>query len=151
MADGRDGCQSVFDELTAHTYADLAYASVRDLAFDTYCMQHLETYCRSAKSYAAHLTRFCCGLKYSGDPRIYEAIQRWLNGSVKIEKPHVLSQLGIMTVMDVRDAPDAVEHIRLVRAWAANVWEAYRSQHEVAHAWIRAALAAREVATSKRS
>jgi hypothetical protein len=151
VAGGRDGCQAVFDELTARTYADLAYASVRDLAFDTYCMQHLESYCRSAKSYAAHLTRLCCGLDYGGDPAVYEAIQKWLNGAARIEKPRVLSQLGSLTVMDVQAVSNAEAHIRLVRAWAANVWETYRSQHELAHSWIRAALAAREGATSKRS
>jgi hypothetical protein len=151
VAGGRDGCQAVFDELTAHAYGDLAYASVRDLAFDTYCMQHLESYCRSAKSYAAHLTRLCCGLDYGGDPAVYEAIQKWLNGAARIEKPRVLSQLGSLTVMDVQAVSNAEEHIRLVRAWAANVWEAYRSQHHIAQAWITAALAAREGATSKRS
>jgi hypothetical protein len=150
VAGGRDGCQAVFDELTAHAYGDLAYASVRDLAFDTYCMQHLETYCSSAKSYAAHLVRLCCGLEYSGDPRFYEAIQHWLNGAAKIEKPQALNQLGTMTVMDVRDASTAEEHIRRVRAWAANVWEAYRAQRDLAHGWIKAALAAREGTASKR-
>jgi hypothetical protein len=144
VAGGRDGCQTVFDELTARAYADFAYASVRDLAFDTYCLQHLESYCRSAKSYAAHLMRLCCGLEYDGDPQVYEAIQRWLNGAAKIEKPQVLSQLGSLTVIDVCEASNAENHVRLVRAWAANVWEAYRSQHDLAHAWIRAALAATE-------
>jgi len=141
---GRDGCQALFDALTAHAYADLTYASMRDLAFDTYCMQHLETYCRSAKSYAAHLTRLCCGLDCAGDPHVYDAIQHWLNGSVKIAKPQELSQLGTMTVVNVRDASNAAEHIRLVRAWAASVWEAYRSQHDLAHEWIKAALVAHQ-------
>jgi hypothetical protein len=148
-AGGRDGCQAVFDELTVHAYADLAYASVRDLAFDAYCMQHLESYCRSAKSYAAHLMRLCCGLEYEGNPQSYEAIQQWLSGAAKIEKPQVLSRLGSMTVVDVRNAPNAEDHTRLVRAWAANVWEAYRSQHDLARSWIKAALAAKDTATQK--
>jgi hypothetical protein len=141
VAGGRAGCQAVFDELTARAYADLAYANVRNLAFDAYCLQHLETYCHSAKSYAAHLTRLCCGLEHKGDPRVYESIQRWLNGAAKVVKPQALDQLGSLTVMDVRNARDAEEHVRLVRAWAENVWEAYRSQHDTAHAWINAALA----------
>ncbi len=149
VAGGRAGCQSVFDELTAHALADLAYARVRDLALDTYCMQHLETYCRSAKSYAAHLTRLCCGLDYAGDPRVYEAIQHWLNGAPKIEKPQVLNHLGSLTVVDVQHARNTEEHVRLVRAWAANVWEAYRSQHELAQAWIKAALADRDNAARR--
>ena len=141
----------MFDELTARAYADLAYASVRDLAFDAYCMQHLETYCRSAKSYAAHLTRLGCGVEYDGNPRVYEALQQWLNGAARIEKPQPLSPLGSMTVADVRSASNAEEHIRLVRAWAANVWEAYRSQHKLAQAWIKAALAARDSVTRKQN
>jgi hypothetical protein len=149
VAGGRDGCQAIFDELTARAYADPAYASVRDLAFDTYCMQHLETYCHSAKSYAAHLTRFCCGLEYARNPRVYEAIQQWLNGAVKISKPPVLSDLGSMTVMDVRSAPTAEEHSRLVRAWAANVWDAYRTQHDLARTWIEAALSAKDNAARR--
>ena len=148
---GRDGCQALFDELTAHAYADFAYATVRDLAFDTYCMQHLDTYCRSAKSYAAHLMRLCCGLDYAGDPRVYEAIQHWLNGAAKIEKPQVLSHVGTMPAVDVRQVQTAEEHARLVRAWAANVWEAYRAQHDLAHEWIEAALVAQQVALPKRS
>ncbi len=144
---GCAGCQAVFDELTARAYADLAYASVRDLAFDAYCLQHLETYCHSAKSYAAHLTRLCCGLEYKSDPQVHQAIQHWLNGAAKLEKPEVLSRLGSLTVMDVHGARDPEEQIRRVRAWAANVWEAYRSQHELAHIWIAAALAAKDGAT----
>ena len=149
VAGGRAGCQAMFDELTAQAYADVAYASVRDLALDAYCMQHLESYCRSAKSYAAHLTRLCCGVEYDGNPRVYAAIQHWLNGAAKIEKPRVLSQLGSMTVVVVHKAHNAEEHIRLVRAWAANVWAAYRSQHDLAQAWITAALAAQDSSTRK--
>lgn len=141
---GRDGCQALFDELTAQALAHPAYAVRRELAFDAYCMQHLESYCRSAKSYAAHLTRLCCGLAHGGDPKVYAAIQKWLNGAVKLEKPPVLAQLGSMTVVDVRQARTAEEHARLVSDWATTVWEAYRSQHAIAHAWIAAALTARE-------
>ena len=151
VSGGRDGCQSLFDELTAHAVANPAYAVRRELAFDTYCMQHLESYCRSAKSYAAHLTRLCCGLEYGGDPKVYEAIQKWLNGAARLEKPPVLAQLGSLTVADVRKAGTAEEHARLVHDWATNVWEAYRSQYDIARAWITAALTAREGATPKRN
>lgn len=137
---GRGGCQALYDELAIKAFNDMNYASVRDLAFDTYCMQHLETYCRSAKSYAAHLTRLCCGLEYGGDAKIYAAIQKWLNGTVSLEKPEVLQSLGDLTVADVHAARTGKEHTLLVRMWAKNVWEAYREQHEIARAWIKAAL-----------
>ncbi len=138
---GRAGCQALFDELNAQALTDQQYAVVRDLAFDAYCMQHLERYCRSAKSYAAHLTRLCCGLEYDGDPAIYAAIQKWLNGKRELTKPEALRDLGRMTVVNVRAARNAEEHRRLVREWAESVWHAYATQHEIARAWIRDALA----------
>jgi Family of unknown function (DUF5946) len=137
---GRAGCQALFDELNAQALTDSRYAAVRDLAFDAYCMQHPDRYCRSAKSYAAHLTRLCCGIEYNGDPAIYAAIQKWLNGKRELTKPDVLSNRGRITVVDVRAARDAEEHKRLVREWAESVWRAYSTQHDLARAWIRAAL-----------
>ncbi len=137
---GRDGCQSTFDELSAEAYCNTAYAALHPLAFDTYCMQHLDRYCRSAKSYAAHLTRLCCGLEYDGSTKVYEAIQKWLNGPVAIAKPALLADLGHITVADVRKARTAKEYARLVRAWAENVWAAYAVQHDLAREWIRIAL-----------
>jgi len=113
---------------------------VQNLAFDAYCLQHPETYCRSAKSYAAHLTRLCCGLEYDGDPAVYAAIQRWLNGAVPLEKPEVLARRGTLTVADVARARDGQEYIERVRAWAENVWAAYATQHDRAHTWLRAAI-----------
>ncbi|MFQ5595634.1 MAG: DUF5946 family protein [Anaerolineae bacterium] len=137
---GRAGCQALFDELAAQAFTDLRYAPVYMLAFDTYCMQHPNTYCRSAKSYAAHLTRLCCGLEHTGSPEIYAAIQRWLSGTVDIEKPATLSHRGSMTVADMRAARNVEDHKRLVRDWARSVWEAYAPQHEIARNWIEAAL-----------
>jgi hypothetical protein len=146
VAGGQAGCQALLDELNAQAYADARYGAVRDLAFDAYCMQHLERYCRSAKSYAAHLTRLCCGIEHAGDPAVYAAIQRWLNGAVALEKPEPPAHLGRLTIADVRGvarspqgARDAAEHARLVRAWAADVWAAYAAQHALARAWLRAA------------
>jgi len=103
-------------------------------------MQHLEPYCHSAKSYAAHHTRLCCGIEHSGNAKIYAAIQKWLNGSVEIEKPEGLIYRGKMTVADVHLASNAEEHTKRVLEWAQSVWEAYTVQHDLAHAWIKAAL-----------
>jgi len=139
---GRAGCQALCDEVSARAYSHPSYAATHDLAFDTYCMQHLEPYCRSGKSYAAHLTRLCCGVEHAGNPKIYAAIQKWLNGSVAIEKPEALSYRGQMTVADVYLASSAEEHTKRVHEWAQSVWEAYTVQHDLARAWIRAALGA---------
>jgi hypothetical protein len=137
---GRAGCQALWDNFSAQAYADLRLAAVRDLAFDAYCMQHPDTYCRSAKSYAAHLTRLCCGLEYAGSPPVYAAIRRRLDGRVTLAKPEVLKDLGRITVADLQAASTPEEQLRLVRIWAETVWAAYASQQELARMWIREAL-----------
>jgi uncharacterized protein DUF5946 len=142
VAGGRAGCQALWDEIGARAYGDPGYAASHDLAFDAYCMQHPEHYCRSAKSYAAHLTRLCCGLEQGGDRGVYAAIQRWLNGAVVIEKPEAPGERGRMTVADLRATHNVEEHTRLAHDWAASVWEAYAAQHDMARAWMRAALRA---------
>jgi hypothetical protein len=137
---GRAGCQARFDKFAARAYSESRWARWHDLAFDTYCMQHPGRYCRSAKSYAAHLARLCCGLEYGGSPRIYAAIQRWLNGRVEIERPSALSPLGEITVADLALAQNPQEFGRRVQRWAQSVWQAYTPQQDLARAWIQAAL-----------
>jgi Family of unknown function (DUF5946) len=110
----------------------------------------VERYGHSAKSYAAHLPRLCCGLEHDGDPQEYGAVQRWLNGTVAIERLVAPSRRGQMTVADLRAARSAQEHSRLVREWAANVWRAYSTQHNVARQWIRAVLNVQAMAKTKR-
>jgi len=80
---GREGCQLAFDQLSARAWSDGGFASVHNLVVDTYAMQHPESYCVSAKSYAAHLFGLCCGVEHRADPTLYRAIARWLDGSAK--------------------------------------------------------------------
>ncbi|SRR5260221_6482791 len=135
----RVGCQALMDALHIQALSDPKLGRVYRLAFDTYCMQHVETYCRSAKSYAAHLTALCCGLEHGGDAAIYAAIQRWLNGNVPLEKPAILSERGSITVADIHIIEDVDEQIKRIPEWARSVWDAYQSQHEIARNWIQVA------------
>jgi len=137
---GSTGCQALMDMVQARAYSDPGYAETFDLGFDAYCMQHPEKYGVSAKSYAAHLTRLCCGVERGGEPAVYKDINRWLSTNPSIIKPYLLAGRGWMTVADVVTASDAAEHRRLVKEWAAEVWRAYESQHELAHQWIDMAL-----------
>ena len=141
VAGGRAGCQALFDEICAAAYADLAFGAVHNLVMDAYSMQHPNEYGRSAKSYVAHLARLCCAMEHDADPAVYAAIPRWLNGASAIERPPVLSRRGEITIGQLRAADSGEEHKRMARAWAASVWQAYAPQHELARAWIRAALA----------
>ncbi|MDT4954706.1 MAG: hypothetical protein QOJ02_2844 [Acidobacteriota bacterium] len=150
VSGGRAGCQALFDALTAQSYSDPLYAAVYSLALDAYCMQHPESYGHSAKSYAAHLMRLCCGLEHDGDHKVYEAIQKWLNGAPAVEKPEVPGFRGKMTVADLTAARNAEEHEKLVREWAGSVWAAYATQHDIARNWITAALSIKDRAKTKR-
>ena len=137
------GCQALYDALAVPGAGALGLSARRDLAFDAYCMQHPDTYCRSAKSYATHLTRLCGGLEYGGDPQVYRAIQRWLNGAVPLQKPAVLNARGQMTVADLQATGSPEGMARRAQAWAMHVWEVYSSQHGLAREWMQKALAKR--------
>lgn len=56
---GTAGCQAIMDDLLARDFSNVAYFRVHRMMVDTYCLQHPERYCVSAKSLAAHLTGLC--------------------------------------------------------------------------------------------
>jgi hypothetical protein len=141
---GRAGCQAAFDALGAAAWTSPARGAVHNLLVDAYCMQHPEDYCRSAKSYAAHLTGLCCGLEASGDAARYWAVARWLDGSRDLTKPALaaVGARGRVTVADVVDCAEDAQYAAAVRAWASAVWQAYGVQHQLARDWLRMAAAA---------
>src|SRR5262245_44171105 len=88
---GTEGCRAVFAELLAPDCSNIAYGRSHRLMVDTYAMQHPDTFCASAKSFAAPLGGLCCAIENGADPEIYRALQRWLNGRSPVEKPAVPS------------------------------------------------------------
>ncbi len=140
VSGGREGCQAVYDGLSMRALDDFRYSVSRDLAFDTYCMQHVEKYCLSAKSYVAHLTRLCCGMEYGGDLAVYAAIQRFLNRQPALVKPPILEYLGELTVVQAASVESPAAYQQQVRRWAECVWQAYQPQQALARAWIKQAL-----------
>jgi hypothetical protein len=143
VAGGRAGCQALWDEMMARSVTDLRYRGAYRLAFDTYCMQHVDTYGVSAKSYAAHLMGLCCGIEHRGDPAVYDLIHRSLNGRPALARPASPVARGSITLIEVAAAPDPDHHARRVRAWAQDVWDAYAPHHELARALLAAALGGR--------
>ncbi|HEV2298171.1 MAG TPA: DUF5946 family protein [Candidatus Acidoferrales bacterium] len=140
VAGGSAGCQALFNQIGVRSYENPGYAAAHELFVDAYCLQHPEPYCHSAKSYAAHLTRMCCGIERGGDRKIYRAIHIWLSGPAKIEKPEVLASRGELTIAHVQAARSVEEHQKSVREWAENIWKAYAPQHALARKWLDAAL-----------
>lgn len=147
IAGGDAGCQRLFDEVRARELSDAAYARVQNLTVDTYCLQHPDRYCRSAKSLAAHLTGLCFGLEYAtahGDIRGSEfsrILSRWLNGTPPLQKPEVPDFRGALTVATVHAAESAESHQAAVERWACSTWDAWSALHPLARRWVEEALA----------
>jgi uncharacterized protein DUF5946 len=135
IAGGTAGCQGLFDELRSRQLVASPYQAQR-MTVDTYCLQHPDRYCVSAKSLAAHLTGLCWALERSGIPSGLKALQRWLNGPARIEKPPVPSFRGALTVADVGNTPDP----EAIKRWARSTWKAYSPLHPVARLWVDEAL-----------
>jgi hypothetical protein len=138
---GRGGCQALFDEITYAMSEDARIAAIHRLALDAYAMQHVESYCESAKSYAAHLVGLGWGVQHLDDPASIAPVLNFLNQTIPLVKPPVLSQRGSMTLPDVihayHNSGDVAELVRHVREWSQVVWEAYTSQHEIVQQWLK--------------
>ena len=110
------------------------------IVVDVYALQHPDRYGRSAKSFAAHLTGLCAWLEdEAGAQAVNGAVQRWLSGPSPIEKPELPSSFGTDTIRDLVDAADPVRYREVRLRWARSTWDAYRSLHATARAWIVAA------------
>ena len=144
IAGGTDGCQALFDQFRLRESAELArgYGSTR-LTIDIYSVQHPDRYCVSAKSLAAHLTGLCWAVERGGSEAGLQAMQRWLNGSVPLDKPVIPKDRGQLTVADISGAADQAAYEAALDRWARSTWEAYSPLHEIARHWIDEAVSER--------
>ena len=137
---GYAGCKSRFDEFLARDFNDALYFRTHRLLVDTYCLQHPDDYCASAKSLAAHLVGLCWILEEGASPAVGPAeLHRWLNGAVGIEMPIVPAHRGAMTIGDLKLSAGAAEWDCIVHEWASRTWDAYSSLHATARGWLAAA------------
>ncbi|MFQ5605561.1 MAG: DUF5946 family protein [bacterium] len=132
-------CHDFFEETVAKEFSDYRFGRIHRLTVDTYSLQHPQRYMISAKSFAAHLTGMCCAMEFADDPHLLKLLQHWLSGKKQLQKPPLLENVGSLTISHVVYAATGAEHIRLVREWAENVWQAYAVYHDLAKEWIAAA------------
>ena len=135
---GLDGCRALFDALLAREFGDYRFARLHRLMVDTYALQHPEQYMRSAKSFAAHLTGMCAAMETEGAQAVNQAVQQWLNGPKKIERPADVpaGQRGEVTITYVHETSEPGEYLRRIQAWASSTWSAWASHHALAREWI---------------
>jgi CTP:molybdopterin cytidylyltransferase MocA len=135
------GCWATFNEVLARGYSDPTYGRVHRHTVDVYAVQHPgRDHRRERQSVALHLIGLCHWLEHAkSDDRLNSITQRL--ASEKRDWPWLTPPSGYR--MDVRDlvaAEDGAEHVRLVRAWAKSVWEAWSAHHELVRQWASEAL-----------
>lgn len=137
---GSSSCQALWEQLLAADFSDFRRGRHHRRAVDSYALQHPEKFCKSAKSFAAHLTGLCCAMEHNENPSVHAAVQRWLNGRVDIEKPALPANRGSLTIAHVHAAEDHDDYVKRLVEWSEQVWTAYADYHALARAWLAAAL-----------
>jgi len=142
--EGTAGCRRLFEELSARDFSDVSYFRVHRMMIDTYCLQHPDEYCASAKSMAAHLTGLAWLLNYEQRESATgnKALRLWVETHPDLPRPKPPAFRGVMTVADVRAAAGPAEYAKAVESWARSTWQAYAPLHAIAREWISQAFEA---------
>src|SRR5438477_7589959 len=129
---GLDECQRDFEALQGRQLTEPSTYAAHRLMVDAYSMQHAERYCKSARSYAAHLTGLLAAMEHDSRPEVLRALQHWLSGRPALEKPPLPESRGGFTIAGVLAAPDRLAMERAIRAWGESTWAAYAPWHALA-------------------
>ena len=133
------GCWAAFCEVLAREYSDFRYARSHRLTVDAYTAQHADHPSpRAVKSLAVHLVGLHVTLELDYPPeRAMRAVQRAANRVDHFRWLEPPRSRGALTILDVRAARDAEEHLALVQRWARSVWEAWTEHHATVRAWAK--------------
>ena len=139
---GDEGCNARFQQLTGRSFGDVRFGRLHSMVVDTYCLQHPDRYCLSAKSLAAHLCGLCWTMERGGDTGMPNmALRHWLDGTVSLVKPKLPAERGEFTIGDVDGPDDPAAFEKAVIIWAGAVWAAYEPLHTTARQWLDEAMA----------
>jgi hypothetical protein len=141
ITEGTSGCRELLGRLTVREHEDYRYGRFHRVRVDAYCLQHPDPYCISTKSLLAHLCGLCCAFEYNGSPKVYDALQRSLNGPLVLEKPVLPTNRGAITIGDLLAATDLDSYGRIAREWGQSVWQAHAPLQPFARRWLESAVA----------
>lgn len=125
-------CWSVFEEVIGIEFqAPALFGQVHQLTVDAYAVQHAGGR-HPDKSVCIHLVGLCLVLERGVAPR--EVPPRLQRLAGRASWPHLEppAQRASLTVCDVALAGSPEAHALCVREWAAQVWRAWSSHHELA-------------------
>lgn len=136
-------CWASFGEVLAREFENVTFGRVHRHTVDVYSAQHpgIDDR-RQRQSVALHLIGICHWLEHDLGMERLNSITRRLASSDRdwpwLDPPAAYP----MTVVDVLQARDGPEHVRLVREWAETTWGAWSAHHDQVRAWAREALEA---------
>jgi hypothetical protein len=138
VAEGKAGCLKVFEEILAREFSDYRYGKIHRLTVDCYSLQHPDAYMVSGKSFGAHLTGMCAAIEYEDAANVNRTMQKWLSTNPQVDKPPTIpAHRGVLTILYIHSASDTDEHIKRVREWARDIWDAWSEHHELARRLIQ--------------
>ena len=124
-------CWSVYTEVLAAEYGDAPlFGRIHQLTVDAYALQHTGGD-HKPKSVTVHLVGLHLQLEqgvpsFEVPPRLQALVKATTEWPTFETPPDV----GPLTVFDVALAVTTLEHEERVRAWARQVWDAWRPEHE---------------------
>jgi hypothetical protein len=141
---GTEGCRTKFETWLARDYGDAGFFAVHRMFVDTYCLQHPDDFCASAKSLAAHLVGLCLILEEGASAATGATFLRdWLDGARQLDKPALPAERGRTVLADLAGITEPSAWRHAVRRWADSTWDAYADLQPLARRWAAEARAAR--------
>lgn len=131
-------CWALFEQVLAAEFQNAAlFGRAHQLTVDAYTVQHAGGG-HPDKSVCVHLAGLCLVFEGGVAPVDVPKTLRRIAG-VTTDWPHLEPpprQPGGLTVGDVARASDPEAHVATVRAWAAEVWQAWSPHHGAARALV---------------
>jgi len=136
VAGGKIGCRAIFDDLCAREWNNPTSYRYHRMFVDTYCLQHTDEFCASAKSFAAHLTGLCAAFEQKSHPAVFKAVNHWLSGNPPLAKPELPALRGALTIAEVQAETEPFPIAQAVDRWARATWQAYAALQPWSRRWI---------------
>lgn len=134
-------CWAAYGEVLAREYQDQGYGALHQVTVDAYAVQHPGVpERRSIQSVALHLITLCLVMEDGADPQAGPRLHQRLAARASFHWLEPPRPNGSLTVADVAEATTAADHLRLVEAWARDVWQAWERHHAIVRHWIRVEL-----------
>ncbi len=130
------GCWATFNEVAVQQY-EIASFDLRRMAVDAYAVQHPGTSDRRAvQSVAVHLISLYFVLERGLRPtEATDKMRQALLDKSRFVWLQPPQSMGEITVVDVVNIIDPVEHEAIVKRWAYSAWEAWSAHHAKIRKW----------------